>query len=211
MLISTWRISAAPTKLFLSRSKALNASRISSSVNLPAGSLGASPASCTGPPSFVEAPGGAFLSFSPSFLAGSGLSKLEEIVTRPTGLPALSLRSRSPSNLPFAIHSIIDTLQRPMNLSFPTVSLSKTSNSISFSLLISKKNSSFQIGFFPPPGLGFVLNSCVPILSLAYGSALPNMPWPALSSTPRKHLTHKRPNFGGAGAPGGATACMGAP
>ena len=96
-----------------------------------------------------------------------------------------------------------------MNLSLPTVSLSNTSTSISRSLLISKLNSSFQIGFFPPPGFGFVENSCVPILSLEYGSAFPNMPWPAFSSTPRRHFTTNLPNLGGAGAEGGAIICAG--
>ena len=38
ILMSTCRISAAPTKLFLSRSNAVKASQISSSVNLPFGS-----------------------------------------------------------------------------------------------------------------------------------------------------------------------------
>ena len=44
------------------------------------------------------------------------------------------------------------------------------------SLATSNMNSSFHIGFFPPPGLGLVLNSWIPILRRAYGSAFPNIP-----------------------------------
>mmetsp|Transcript_3685 Transcript_3685/g.5049 ORF Transcript_3685/g.5049 Transcript_3685/m.5049 type:complete len:333 (-) Transcript_3685:570-1568(-) len=221
MLMSTCRISAAPTKLFLSRSNALKASNISSSVNLPAGSLTVSfmlaglPATTTAP-----APGDATgleatEALSPPLLAGPpagaafGRSNRHDMDTFPTGLFILSCKSRSPSNRPLAIHSMMLTLQRPMNLSVPTVSLSRTSSSISFSLEISKVNSSFQTGFLPPPGLGLEENSCVPILNLAYGSALPNIPWPAFNSTPRRHLIINRPNLGATGAVGGATSWLG--
>mmetsp|Transcript_3420 Transcript_3420/g.8824 ORF Transcript_3420/g.8824 Transcript_3420/m.8824 type:complete len:202 (-) Transcript_3420:368-973(-) len=186
ILINTCLISAAPTKLFLSKSNALNASRISSSLNLPPGSLTASPpapGNATGPALLAGGENGASCPGETGtnallMLLGAalGLSNRHATVMRPTGLFILSWRSRSPSNLPLAIHSIIETLHLPINLSLPTVSLSNTSISISFSLDISKLNSSFHIGFLPPPGLGFVANSWVPIRSFAYGSALPNMP-----------------------------------
>lgn len=115
--------------------------------------------------------------------AALGLSNRQDIDTFPTGLFNLSCKSRSPSNRPFAIHSIMLTRQRPMNLSVPTVSyenvrfrscfskiipqnkglnnitLSRTSTSISFSFEMSKMNSSFQTGFLPPPGFGLEENS----------------------------------------------------
>jgi hypothetical protein len=45
----------------------------------------------------------------------------------------------------------------------------------------------------------------VPILNLAYGSALPNIPCPAFKSIPRKHFIDNFPNFGAIGATGGGT------
>ena len=75
-------------------------------------------------------------------------------------------------------------------------------------LYIINNTSSFHIGFLPPPGLCFVMYSCVPIRNLAYGSALPNIPSPAFNSIPLKHFTTSRPNLGGGGADGGAIASL---
>jgi len=105
-----------------------------------------------------------------------GLSNFTFTLILPTSFSALSSTLISPSKCPKAIQSIIPTLALPMNLSFPTCSLSMTSISSSFSVDISKSNSWFQTGFLPPCACGLVACSCPPIFNLTYGSAFPNIP-----------------------------------
>mmetsp|Transcript_45735 Transcript_45735/g.92316 ORF Transcript_45735/g.92316 Transcript_45735/m.92316 type:complete len:252 (-) Transcript_45735:203-958(-) len=197
IFIRTCLISAAPTKLFLSKSKATNASHISSSVNLPAGSRGASPPPPRGGGAPPAGPRGCCC------LGGApGRSNLTLNVILPTFLSDMSSTSTSPSKLPVAIQSKMLTDKRPMNLSLPTSSLDSTSTNISFSVLISKLNSASHTGFLPPPTTGLVLYACWPMVTFAKGSALPNMVCPPLRSIPLTTLTVSCPNTGAAGADG---------
>mmetsp|Transcript_15050 Transcript_15050/g.28019 ORF Transcript_15050/g.28019 Transcript_15050/m.28019 type:complete len:321 (-) Transcript_15050:559-1521(-) len=213
ILISTCRISAAPTKLFLSKSKAWNASQISSSVNFPDGSLGGSTwAGAAGTMAVASLPAGPVLficaiwPLAASIAFAPGLSNFTFTLILPISLSALSRIGMSPWKLPIAIQSMIPTLALPINLSDPTCSLSNMSTSISFSVEIWNSNSWFHTGFLPPCTWGFVWFSWEPILSFAYGSAFPNMPCPVLMSTPLTTLTMRLPNLATAFPSG--TACL---